>query len=100
MCDRHGLPFADAQRLTPLVGRALASKPDVRDRILTLVERNLSRRADGDRRSTPERVFLDLDEEVLLSVSRVLHRWSPKGKLLDLSDALPGLFPPGMNFDD
>lgn len=100
MCSRHGLPFQDASRLLPLIERALISPNDVRDRILILVDNNLARRASGDPSAVPGQVQRDLDEEVLVSVSRVLHGWTPSPKVLDLSKILPDLFPDGFDAGD
>jgi hypothetical protein len=96
MCSRHGLPAAEAERLVPLVARALASRPDVRDRILTLVEDNLARKAGGDTDAGPERVLRDLDAEVLSSVARVLHGWTPSSTTLGLA-SLPEGFLDGLD---
>ena len=97
MCDRHGLPFGDASRLLPLIERALAAPHHVRDRILHLVENNLARKATGSAAATSEAVQGDLDDEVLLSVARVLHNWTPSAKVLDLGRVLPDLFPEGFD---
>lgn len=90
MCLRHGLPTVEAERLVPLVTRALASRPDVRDRILTLVEDNLTRKAGGDAEAGLERVLSDLNEEVLSSVARVLHGWAPSSTTLGLANLPEG----------
>lgn len=97
MCDRHDLPFAEASRLLPLIERALASPRHVRDRILVLIENNLARKATGGSAPTHELVHRDLDEEVLVSVCRVLHGWTPSSKVLDLGRVLPDLFPDGFD---
>ncbi|MDA1266989.1 MAG: hypothetical protein O2816_18065 [Planctomycetota bacterium] len=93
MCTRHQLAYSDASRLLPLIERALTSPNHVRDRILVLVENNLARKATGNAARTTEQVHRDLDEEVLVSVTRVLHNWTPTSKVLDLGQVLPGLFP-------
>ena len=93
MCERHQIPFGDASRLLPLVERALNSPHHVRDRILVLVENNLSRKATGHAALTSEKVHGDLDDEVLFSVARVVHNWTPGSKVLDVREILPGLFP-------
>lgn len=102
MCLRHGLPDSEAQRLVPLVQRALDSPESVRDRILGMVETNLALRAGVPpaQARSHEALFRDLDDEVLHSVARVLHSWSPSGKVLDVGGALPRLFPDGLRPED
>ena len=92
------MPFDRAETLLPLIERALISPDQVRDRILALVDTNLSRQKEGDSPgSTLAAVERDLDEEVLISVARVMHHWSGKGKPTSLGDNLPGLFPGGLD---
>jgi hypothetical protein len=91
MCARHGLPYTQAEQLIPLVQRALEAPDEVRDRILTLIEGNLARRASG--KVSIERLFEDLDQEVLISVARVLHGWHPSDKVVEMGGLLPRLFP-------
>ena len=100
MCKRHGLKSSVALRLLPLIKRALSSPSKVRDRILTLVENNLALRAKGSALGTTEALFHDLDDEILLSVSRILHVWNPKGPILNLSNIAPDLFPDGLDIDE
>lgn len=100
MCQRHSLPFEAGKALLPLIQRALISPDKVRDRILTLVDRNLARHAEGKSPgSTLAAVERDLDEEVLLSVAKVLHNWNTGGKPNQLGWDLPGLFPNGLDLD-
>jgi len=91
MCTRHGLPTQDGLRLLPLVKKALESPSTVRDKILTLVEANLAGRKQG--KSDTSSLFRELDEEVLISVGRLLHDWEPTGHILEMGKLLPGLFP-------
>ena len=100
MCERHDLPFGEASRLLPLIERALNSPHHVRDRILVLVENNLARKATGNAAATTEQVHRDLDEEVLVSVAKVLHNWTPSSKILDLGQVMPDLFPDGFDPGD
>lgn len=97
MCSRHGLQFSEAARLLPLVKRALEAPQEVRDRLLTLVEGNLARRHEAMGASKAEDLFNDLDDEVLLSVAKVLDKWTPSGKVLKLGAILPNLFPDGFD---
>jgi len=100
MCDRHALPYMEASRLLPLIERALNSPHHVRDRILVLVENNLARKATGTISRTTQEVQRDLDDEVLVSVARVLHNQTPGPSLLDLGHVLPDLFPDGFDPED
>ena len=93
MCERHGLPYARAARLLPLIERALVSPTRQRDRLLLLVENNLARKARRQPPASLEPAFDDLDAEVLVSVARVLHAWTPPRDLLDLRGVLPEIFP-------
>jgi hypothetical protein len=98
MCTRHSLPYDKAEALLPLIRRALASPFAVRDRILALVDRNLSRQLTGESPgSTLAAIERDLDEEVLLSVAPTLHAWKQGGLPMDLGDNLPGIFPDGLD---
>lgn len=104
MCSRHGLNLQDAVRLLPLIERALLSPHNVRDRILTLVDHNLSQKA--SHRPTfvasgkADTVQGDLDEEIMFSVARVLHAWTPSSKLMELGRLLPNIFPPGFSLEN
>ena len=42
----------------------------------------------------------DLDEEVLSSVAKVLHNWTPSQNVIDLGGSLKRLFPKGFDVDD
>lgn len=88
MCERHGLPPDYGARLLPLVRRALQAPEDVRDRILRLVDTNLKTCSGGP--VEPEKLWRDLDNEVLLAVARVLHAWTPSAPMLDLGSQLGG----------
>ncbi|MEZ6005971.1 MAG: hypothetical protein R3F17_10800 [Planctomycetota bacterium] len=100
MCDRHRLPYDQAEALLPLIQRALISPDPVRDRILSLVDRNLAKQLHSTSPgSTLAAVDRDLDEEVLLSVAKVLHIWNGGGRPTDFGKDLPGLFPGGFEVD-
>ncbi|MFT5059093.1 MAG: hypothetical protein ACI89E_001875 [Planctomycetota bacterium] len=98
MCARHSLPYEKAEALLPLIRRALISPFSVRDRILALVDRNLSGQISGASvGSTLSAIERDLDEEVLMSVAPSLHMWKQAGKPTSLGDDLPGIFPDGLD---
>lgn len=69
--------------------RAVVSSSKVRRRLLTLIDRNLARRSGGDPSATLQSLEEDLDEEVLVSVARRVHEWSPPWKAKGPQDS-PG----------
>ena len=94
LCRRHGVDPGDATRLRPLLERALISSPRVRTRILSLIESHLARRSEAGAPPSADSVERELDEEVLVSVARTLHHWSPSQ---DPGGGLPpGLMPEGL----
>ena len=98
MCTRHSLPYEKAEALLPLIRRALISPFSVRDRILELVDRNLSRQLlSSGPGSTQSAIERDLDEEVLLSVAPALHAWKKAGPPTALGSDLPTIFPDGLD---
>lgn len=77
-CRRYGVSREFGERLLPLVQRARGAAPDVRKRILDLVESSLEREASAlalERLPRPE-------ERALTTIAGVLHRWSPPDWLL------------------
>ena len=93
MCRRHGLAFDRAASLLPIVRRALEASDGVRDRLLLMVDTSLAERAPGKGTQNPEALERDLDDEVLMAVSKVLHGWRPSGKMLDLGGGLREFLP-------
>ena len=98
MCSRQGLSLSRGSHLLPLVERALHSPESVRNRILSMVANSLARKVNGEdvaqeTRATQE----DLDQEVLISVARVMHTWTPSARVHELEDLLPDLFPEGFD---
>jgi hypothetical protein len=75
LCARHGLDEAFGVRLLPLLERAQAATPEVRERLLELVEQSLRREA--ARRLERSRERRGQEEAALLSVARALHGWNP-----------------------
>lgn len=98
MCSRQGLSLSRGSHLLPLVERALHSPESVRNRILSMVANSLARKVNGEEMghetgTTQE----DLDEEVLISVARVMHTWAPSARVHELEELLPDLFPEGFD---
>ena len=75
--------------MLPLVRRALQAPSDVRNRILTLVENNLVKKAQGKLDSTT--LWNEMDNAVLVAVARVLHEWDPSSSVLELGRRLEGV---------
>jgi len=82
LCKRNQVPYSDGEPLLPIVRRALQAPDAARDRILALVEDNLRLRGQGV--AGREKLALDLEQEILLAVARLLHDWSPSDPMLDL----------------
>ena len=77
LCARYDVPVYEGQRLLPLLERAAASAPEVRARVLRMVEDSLARGLESSDASLVDRVEEDLDAEVLARVARSLHQWEP-----------------------
>lgn len=75
LCRRHGVAEDFGRRLLPLLQRAETATPDVRDRLLQLVEQSLERESERQR-SLRENTELR-DERALQNVARALHGWTP-----------------------
>ena len=86
MCKRHGLSFESGAKLLPLVRKAIESTPEIRNRILFLVDRNLANKAKGH--SEEKQLWSELDSDVLVAVAKVLHGWNPSGQILNMGDQL------------
>ena len=82
LCERIQVPYSRAERLLPIVRRALESPDEMRERILALVERNL--RSSATDSEAQARLDRDLENEILVAVARVLHDWGPTDPFLDL----------------
>jgi len=78
LCAFYDVPVAKAQKLIPLIERAIAAPEPMRGRILSLVKRTLKREAEHHRASTREQ---ELDERMLGVVAKVVHPWTPPRNL-------------------
>ncbi len=79
---RHGVSEIFARRFLPLVERATKASPDVRQRILEMIERSFVRqasRAEGESKiathTRKAKTQAEADRAVLEKVARILHRW-------------------------
>jgi len=84
LCRRHGVPESYGRRLLPLLERAHAAPPEVRDRLLRLVEQNLVREA--NRRQGLRQQVQNPADQALEAVAKALHRWNPPGWLENWTD--------------
>lgn len=75
LCRRHGVDEGFGRRLLPLLERAQAAPPEVRDRLLGLVEQSLAR--ESERRRELQEAQTERAERALLNVARALHAWNP-----------------------
>lgn len=88
LCRRHGVAPERGGRLLPLVRWALESPPEIRTRILAIVEETLSwhgRETEGDRALVGA-----ANRSVLVAVARVLHDWSPSERILGIGPDADG----------
>ena len=98
MCSRQGIALSKGSHLLPLVQRALHSPESVRNRILTMVANSLARKVSGEDVGQETTMAQDdLDEEVLISVARVMHDWTPSASVHELDKLMPDLFPEGFD---
>ena len=72
LCLRYGVPYAEGERLLPLVRRANAASGGLRRNLLDVVEAALARAAEQRRK-------VELDERTLLALAETLHRWGQPG---------------------
>lgn len=75
LAQRYGLGVDFARRLAPLVARARAATPDVRRRLIELVESSFEREA--RRLAEVRRRREQQEDEALRRVARLLHAWRP-----------------------
>jgi hypothetical protein len=89
---RHGLSQAFAERFLPLLERAQRAQPEVRDRIIELVEASFAReasrvqaaRTSTERRNPTSSASPSPAEVAALElVAKVLHSWQPPPWMLD-----------------
>ena len=91
LCARYEVPVFEGQRLLPLLERAAAAAPEVRARVLRLVEDSLARGLEATDASLVDQVEADLDLEVLVRVARSLHQWEPGDESLGRLQLPPDL---------
>ncbi len=75
LAQRYGLGPDFALRLAPLIHRARVATPDVRRRLLELVENSFAREA--RRLAEVKKRRESAEDEALLRVTRLLDAWTP-----------------------
>ena len=76
LCRRHGLPDEAGEGFLVLLQRVAEARPDLRERVLDLVERQLASMA--QERADARRLAAVRDEACLKVVAPLLHRWEPQ----------------------
>ena len=75
LCRRHGLPDEVGQRFLLLMERAAQARPDLRERVLELVDRQLAQLA--QERATARQQAASRNESCLKALAPLLHDWQP-----------------------
>lgn len=75
LCRRHGLPEVMGQQFLPLMERAADARPDLRARVVQLVDRQL--RAASEERASARKLAAIRDEACLKALAPLLHAWRP-----------------------
>jgi len=89
---RYDVPSGYGSRFRPLIRRALEAGPEVRERILALVETSFGR--EQERHRGRQRAHSQSDEwRAVKVVARVLHAWSPPEWLVRWGEGPPGPHP-------
>lgn len=81
LCQRYGVPLAFGERLLPLLQRAQEAAPDIRKRIIQLVESSFEHEAQRlALQQVARRTAQDAD---LCTLASLLHEWAPPNWILD-----------------
>ncbi len=76
LCRRHGLPDGAGARFLPMLERAAAARPDLRERVLAFVGRQLKLMTE-ERAAERQRAAMR-NEACLKALAPLLHAWSPE----------------------
>ena len=76
LVQRYAVAPQYGKRFLPLVGRSLSASPEIRARILSLIENSFRRE---EERLEQRRRALESSPEwkMVLAVARILHTWEP-----------------------
>ena len=77
LCERYGVSLEFGRRIQPLVERAGRVRPDLKVRILEMVERSFVEEARRQKERSPMKNLDPGDRKVLITVAAVLHGWKP-----------------------
>lgn len=92
LCRRYRVPRAFGERLRPLIVRASTREPDVRQRIMDMIERSFVQESERERqrerleaeqrgrRTSPDAARAAaraIEDRVLHTVAAILHGWEP-----------------------
>jgi len=77
LCDRHGVSLEFGRRIQPLVERAERVRPELRRRILEMVERSFVEEARRQKKRSPMKNLEPDERKILSTVAAVLHGWKP-----------------------
>ena len=77
LCDRHGVSLEFGRRIQPLVERAGKVRPELRKRILEMVERSFVEEARRQKERKPMKNLDPADRKILITVAAALHGWKP-----------------------
>ncbi|HUR27626.1 MAG TPA: hypothetical protein VM509_05520 [Planctomycetota bacterium] len=75
LCRRHGLPDSMGERFHALMKRAAEARPDLRARVVEMVDRQLA--AAAAERASARRLAAIRDEACLRALAPLLHGWRP-----------------------
>jgi len=81
LCQRYGVPLSFGERLLPLLQRAQEATPDIRERILQLVETSFEQEA--QRLALLQLARRPAQDENLCTLAALLHEWAPPRWILD-----------------
>ena len=76
LVQRYAVPPQYGKRFLPLVGRSLAASPEIRARILSLIE-NSFRREEERLQQRRQALVNSTEWKMVLSVASILHSWEP-----------------------
>lgn len=92
LCRRYRVPRAFGERLRPLILRATTREPDVRQRIMDMIERSFVQESERERqrerleaeqkglrisRDQARAAAHAIEDRVLHTVAAILHGWEP-----------------------
>lgn len=75
LCLRLGVPYPQAEHLLPLMRQAMQAQGAMRERLMEVVERNLT--AKKAELAASRKLAGQLDQQYLVAVASVLHCWDP-----------------------